>query len=69
MYFLVFQRKACLRLINRFQFLKHVQYFDAHNSDQKQKGKKRKKKIFSLRLFGTRVTLLNILEINECINY
>ena len=28
MYVLVFQRKPCLYLLNRFDFLKHVQHFD-----------------------------------------
>ena len=50
--FLAFQRKPCLGFMNRFSSLKH--YFDAHNSNQKRKGKKHP-------------TLQNIPEINKCI--
>ena len=39
----------CLRYMNRFNSLKHMQQFDAHNFNQK-KRKNRKKKIFSLQL-------------------
>ena len=45
----------CLR--NKFS-LKRVQYVDA----QKKKNRKKKKKTFSLKLFGTRATLQNILK-------
>ena len=31
MYVLLFQRKLSLRLMNRFNSLKHVQHYDAHN--------------------------------------
>ena len=52
MYVLVFQRKPCLRVINKFNCLKDVQNFDTNKSNQKEKKQKRKKKIFSLQLFG-----------------
>ena len=45
MYALVFQRKPCLHLVKRFNSLKHVQHFDAHNSnEQKVKEERNKKK-------------------------
>ena len=40
---LVFQRKPCLRLMNRFNSLKHVQHFHAHNSNQKKEKEKNEK--------------------------
>ena len=41
--------KVCLRYMNRFNSLKHMQQLDAHKFNQK-KRKNRKKKIFSLQL-------------------
>ena len=38
--------------MNRFNFLKYVQHFDALDTNQKEE-KKKKQKIFSLQLFGT----------------
>ena len=38
----VFQRKPCLHLMNRLNSMKHMQHFDACNSNQK--GEKEKKK-------------------------
>lgn len=64
MYVLVFQRKTCLGLLNRFNFLKHVQHLDAHNYNEKNEEEKKKEKIFSLQLFRTHATLENILKIN-----
>ena len=45
MYTLVLQRKPYLHLANRFNSLKHIQHFDAHNSNKKKKRKKERKKI------------------------
>lgn len=42
--------------MNRFNSFKHAQHFSALNSNQKEE-KKKKQKIFSLQLFGTRATL------------
>ena len=54
-------------LINRFISLKHVQHFDAHNSNQK-KGKNGEKK-YSLYIFLEHVQLNEIFQniINELI--
>ena len=43
-------KKPCFHLMNRFNSLKHVQDFDADNSNNK-KRKKRKKKKYSVRNF------------------
>ena len=67
LYILVFQWRPCLRPMKRFNSLKHLQHFDAHNSNQKRKRKKENKKIFNLQLFGTPAALRNILTIIECI--
>ena len=53
MHNLVFHRKPWLRLMNRLNFLEHVQHFAEHNSNQKKDKEKRKKKTFSLQLFVT----------------
>ena len=43
---LVFQRKPCLHLMTRFNFLKHLQHFDVLNSNlNKEKEKKKEKYI------------------------
>ena len=48
--------------------LKHGQQFDAQNSNQRKKSKKKERtKICSLQLSGTCATLQNILKITECI--
>ena len=62
MYVLVFQRKPSMRLINRPNSLKHIQHFDAYNSNQMKKGKKRGKKTFSLQLFETHAILQHLLS-------
>ena len=65
MYVLIYQRKPWLCLMNRFNFLKLMQHFNALNFNQKEKEKKKEKNV--LKLFGTRVTLQNISKINLCI--
>ena len=40
----------CLRLLNRFDSLKHAQHFNAHDSNQKKKRKK--SKIYSVYIFS-----------------
>ena len=42
MYVLVFQRKPSLHLMNGTNSLKHVQHFDAHNSNQNQEKERKK---------------------------
>ena len=41
---LVFQRKPCLHLMTRFNFLKHLQHFDVLNSNQNKEKEKKKEK-------------------------
>ena len=55
-------------LINRLISLKHVQHFDAHNSNQKKKGKSGEKK-YSLYIFSEHVQLNEIFQniVNELI--
>lgn len=45
MYALVLQKKLCLHLANRFNSLKHIQHFDAHNSNEKKKKEEERKNI------------------------
>ena len=67
MYVLVFQRKPCLRVINKFNCLKDVQNFDTNKSNQKEKKQKKKEKNIQFTTFRTHATMRNILKINECI--
>ena len=59
MHALVFQRKPCLCFMNRFNFLKHVQHFDAH-SYNKRNWKKKKKKFIQF------IALRNTYNIMKC---
>ena len=58
----VFHRKPCLYVTNRLNSLKHMQHFDAHNSNQKKEKEKRKKKIFNVHLFVTHAILQRLLS-------
>ena len=45
MYVLIYQRKPYLCLMDRFNFLKHMQHFNALNFNQKEKEKKKEKNV------------------------
>ena len=51
--------------MNRFNSLKQVQHFDAHNSNPKKEKEKKKEKSIQFNFFGRLATLRNILKINE----
>ena len=56
MYFVLFQRKPCPHLTNRFNSLKHVQHFDTHDSKQRNKYCTKKWWSFPLRISSVNVT-------------
>ena len=65
MYKLVFQRKPCVRLINRLNTLKHVQNFSTHNSNQKKEKKKKKQGNIELTTFRNTCNIMKPFELAQ----